>query len=77
MRAIEGKSPWLAEQGGVDVAVKALTNIMVLRCFASKNQRQTIRGYLAVINYSHEMFAGFHGESPRPRRAREDERTHL
>ena len=59
MRAIEGKSPWLAEKDGVNAAVKALTNFMALRCFASKNQSQTIRGYLAAIKYCHKMFAGW------------------
>ena len=58
MRAIEGTSSWLAEKEGVDAAVKALTNFMVLRCFASKIQSQTIRGCLAAINYFHKMFAG-------------------
>ena len=53
------QSPWLAEKSGVDAAAKALTNFMALRCFASKNQSQTIRGYLAAIKYSHNMFAGW------------------
>ena len=36
LRAIEGKSPWLAEWDGVDAAVKELMKFMALRCFALK-----------------------------------------
>ena len=59
LRAIEGKSPWLAEGDGVDAAVKELTKFMALRCFAFKNQSQTIRGYLSAIKYFHRMFGGW------------------
>ena len=59
LRTIEGKSPWLAEGDGVDAAVKELTKFMALRCFAFKNQSQTIRGYLSAIKYFHRMFGGW------------------
>ena len=42
LRAIENTSSWLAEKDGVDAAVKVLTNFVALRCFAFKNQSQTI-----------------------------------
>ena len=57
MRAIEGKSPWVAEKDGVDAAVKSLTSSMALRCFAFKNQSQTIQGYLVAIELFNKMFA--------------------
>ena len=57
MRATEGKSPCLAENNGVDAAVEALTIFMALRCFAFKNQSQTIRGYLAA-KYFHKTVCG-------------------
>ena len=59
LRAIEGKSPRLAEGDGVDAAVKEMTKFMALRCFAFKNQSQTIRGYLSAMKYLHRMFGGW------------------
>ena len=59
LRAIEGKSPWLAEGDGVDAAMKELTKLMALRCFVFKKQSQTIRGDLSAIRYFHRMFGGW------------------
>ena len=50
--SLAGRKIW------VDVGVEALKSFMALRCFAFKNQSQTIRGYSAAIKYFNKMLAG-------------------
>ena len=59
LRAMEGKSPWLAEGDRVDAAVEELTKFMAPRCFVFRNLRPTIRGYLSAVKYFHIMFGGW------------------
>ena len=58
-RAARGKGPWLLEKDGVEEAVRELTTFMSYRCFVSKNQSQTVRGYLSAIKFFHKMYAGW------------------
>ena len=58
-RATQEKSPWLLKTDGAEAAVVALTEFMALRCFTSKNQSTTIRGYLSAITYYQKMFRGW------------------
>ena len=58
-RTAQEKSPWLLKSDGAEAAVDALTEFMALQCFTFKNQSTTIRGYLPVIKYYHNMFGGW------------------
>ena len=58
-RARANLGPWLREADGVDSAVRELTIFMASRCLSYKNQSQTVKGYLAAINYFHKLYAGW------------------
>lgn len=49
---------WPYDENGAEFAVRELTVFMTSSCLAHKNQSGTIRGYLAAIKYSHQLYAG-------------------
>ena len=58
----QGKSPRLHALADPDQVLSEVLEFMACRCFVYNNQRSTVRGYLAAMNYFHKMYAGW--ESP-------------
>ena len=57
-RKAQGKGPWLHTLDDSDEAMSALLEFIASRCFVHNNQQSTARGYLAAINFLHNMLAG-------------------
>lgn len=57
-RAKRNLRSWLDGEESMENAVSELTVFKASRCLSHKNHGQTIKGYLAVITYAHELFEG-------------------
>ena len=59
-RAAQGQGPWSQHNpDSPNQALYELMEFMACRCFVHNNQRSTVRGYVAAIEFSHKLYAGW------------------